>query len=103
MTKAKQIAIGRDSESNGDSGQAYFGVGAMTEYFPHMDVLMRTLYDIAHGLGNNIAAVFDAVLNRGQMNYNTRRRAYEQDVLGRFGDYKERYYNTRINTTLTLH
>ena len=103
MTKAKKIAIGRDSESNGDNGQAFFGVNAMTKFFPQMDVLMRALYDIAHGLGNNIAGVFYTVLNREQFNYNLKRRKFEQDVLERFGDYKDRYYNTRINATLTLY
>jgi hypothetical protein len=88
MTTARKNAIGQRKGANG-TADAFYDVDAFTTMFPDFDLLSRVLYDIAHGLGNNIANLFAMALNTGQFNYNNTRRMYEQVTLQRYEDYKK--------------
>lgn len=88
MTTARKNAIGQRKGANG-TADAFYDVDAFTTFFPDFDLLSRVLYDIAHGLGNNIANLFAMALNTGQFNYHTMRRLYEQGTLQRYEDYKQ--------------
>ena len=87
MTTKKKIAIGKRQGINGTE-DPFYDVDAFTTFFPDIDLLGETLYDIAHGLGNNLANTFSIVLNKGQYAYSAARRVYEQVTLQRFQDYK---------------
>jgi hypothetical protein len=53
-------------------------------------VLFKTIYDLAHGLGNNIADIFELITNIGSMAFTKKRRQFETSTLFRFEGYRDR-------------
>ena len=94
MTMKQKIASGRRSAGSSNQDEAFFDVDPFTEYFPQdkFNVLLQTIYCMAHGIGNNINDLFSMILNNRNkpMFYTQARRTYEQETLNRFQFYTRR-------------
>ena len=73
--------------------EPFFAVDAFSELFDGTDILWRCIYDLAHGLANNVFDLFSLVLNtdcNNQMFFSKKRREFEQVTLKRYQEYGKR-------------
>ena len=93
MTMTKKRASGLRANGKSVQAEPFFDVDVFTKKWGlDFNVLYRTIYDVCHGLGNNVADIFNIMLNNSgkDMYYSQVRRTYEQVTLGRFQDYAKR-------------
>jgi hypothetical protein len=53
-------------------------------------ILWKTIYDMAHGLANNMGDLFETFLNTGSMFFSNKRRSFETQTLFRFEGFAAR-------------
>ena len=112
-TTQQCVASGRRAKGVSCEEEPYYDVDAFTRSFGvDFNVTAKSGYDIAHGMGNNLADLFHLCLNTGenclvlhvfylcmtspfffptgQMMFTSKRRQFEQTTLGRFQLYGQR-------------
>jgi hypothetical protein len=92
MTLKAKIASGKRANGVSNPSEPYVDVDVFSELLreDEFNIMKQSLYDLAHGMGNNSKDVWNLIFNRKQMAYTTTRRLTEQVTLQRYDDFKAR-------------
>ena len=89
LTIQQAIDSGRRAGGKTKDDEPYFDVSVFHKVLD-WDVYNNSIYDLAHGMANNIRDLFQMVFNFGDRAFNDAKRVFEMDTLGRFQNYGTR-------------
>jgi hypothetical protein len=88
-TAEECIASGTRCAGKHKDTEPYFDVSIFWEVLK-FNVYRKSIYDMAHGLGNNLGDLFRLVFNYGNNEFTNVKKAFEKDEMKRFEDYAAR-------------